>query len=363
METIKVLHVVPNMQAGGLETLLMNIMRNINRDKIQFDFLVHYKERKFYDDEIEQLGGKIYCFSVREDSNFLKYIWQLNKFFKTHKEYKIVHCHMPSVGFLVLLIAKIHGVKVRVAHSHNNSCENTLKGRIKRFLIQFEKYLSTDNFACSNDAGKFLFGNRKFTVLPNAIDLDRFKFNGAKRKQIRNELGIDDDTMVIGHVGRFCEQKNHNKLIDIFYNYQKTNKNSVLVLVGEGELLESIKEKCKNLNIDNKVKFLGIRRDTDFLYSAFDAFVFPSLFEGLGIVLIEAQMSGLKCYTTDVFVSKEALISDRLTYLKQDDKRWDTKIAKDNKYDRINVKFNDNKNNYDIKTLCQRLERFYLKGK
>ena len=363
MEKVKVLHIVPNMQAGGLETFLMNIMRNINREKVQFDFLVHYKERKFYDDEIETLGGKIYRFSVREDSNYLKYICQLNKFFKDHKEYKIIHCHMPSVGFLVLSIAKIHGVKIRIAHSHNNSCENTLKGKIKSFLIRFEKYVSTDNFACSKDAGNFLFGKRKFTVVPNAIVLDKFKFDNEKRKKIRRDLNINNDEIVIGHIGRFCVQKNHDKLIDIFYNYQKKVKNSRLVLVGDGELRELVKEKCVRLNIDDKVIFLGTRKDTDCLYSAFDMFVFPSLFEGLGIVLIEAQMSGLYCFTTYNHVPKEASISDRLIYLKNDDLRWENKLIKNNNYDRINVNFNDNKNNYDIKEVCKKLENFYLRGK
>ena len=357
----RVLHIVPNMQAGGLETFIMNVMRNIDRNKVQFDFLVHYKEKKFYDEEIEKMGGKIYRFTLRDDYNIFKYIYKLNKFFKDHREYKIVHCHMPSVGFIVLFIARINGVKVRIAHSHNINCENNLKGKIKSILIKLEKYQSTKNFACSKEAGKFLFKKDKFEVIPNAIDLDKFCFDEKKRKKIRKELNIKDDEIVVGHIGRFCLQKNHDKLIDVFNEYQK-KCDSVLVLVGEGELLEQIKEKCKRLKIEKKVRFLGVRKDTDYLYSAFDIFVFPSIFEGLGIVLIEAQMSGLYCYAYKNCVPISALISDRLFYLNMDEK-LDLKMIRSCKYNRHNIKFNDNKDNYDIKKLCKKLENFYLKGK
>lgn len=357
---IKILHVVPNMQAGGLETFIMNIMRNIS-DEVEFDFLVHYKEKKFYDDEIERLGGTIYRFSLRDDHNIFKYIGQLNKFFKNHKEYKIIHCHMSSIGFLVFLIAKKNGIKVRIAHSHNINSEKSIKGKVKYFLSRFIRYNSTHNFACSNEAGKYLFGKKKYTIIPNAIDLDKFKFDLNKRKKIRKELKINDDTMVIGHIGRFCKQKNHEKIIEIFNSYQKENPNSVLLLVGEGETLTQVKKQVKELKLDNKVKFLGIRKDTDALYSAFDIFLFPSLFEGLGIVLIEAQMSGLYCYTTDKKVPKAALISDRLTYLDGDknSEMWANELIKENNYDRKNINFNKNKENYDIKQIAKELEKFY----
>lgn len=357
---IKILHVVPNMQAGGLETFIMNIMRNIS-DEVEFDFLVHYKEKKFYDDEIERLGGTIYRFSLRDDHNIFKYIGQLNKFFKNHKEYKIIHCHMPSIGFLIFLIAKKNGIKVRIAHSHHSNCEKNLKGYVKNFLSKFFKYTSTHNFACSQDAGKYLFGKKKYTVIPNAIELDKFKFDVQQRAKIRKELKINDNTMVIGHIGRFCEQKNHDKLIDIFNDYQKINPNSVLLLVGTGETLEKTKNKVASLNLENNVRFLGVRKDTPALYSAFDAFLLPSTSEGLGIVLIEAQMSGLYCYTTDKKVPKAALISDRLTYLDGDknSEMWANELIKENNYDRKNINFNKNKDNYDIKQIAKELEKFY----
>lgn len=357
---IKVLHVVPNMQSGGLETFIMNVMRN-KSDEIEFDFLVHYKERKFYDDEIEKLGGKIYRFSLRDDNNIFKYILELNRFFKEHQEYKIIHCHMESISFLVFLIAKKNNIKIRILHSHNIDCEKNFKGRIKYLLSKLSKYNSTYNLACSKKAGKYLFGKRKFSLINNAIDFKKFRYNLKKRRQIRKELNIKKNTTVIGHIGRFCNQKNHSKVIEIFYEYQKINSDSVLVLVGEGQNLKEMKEKAKKLNILDKVKFLGVRKDTDSLYCAFDVFLFPSLFEGLGIVLIEAQASGLYCYTSKKVVPKEAKISNRLKYIDLDlpSDVWAKKIIKDNNYDRKNMKFTKNKDNYDINKTVRKLEKIY----
>ena len=359
MKSKRILHIVPNMQAGGLESFIMNMMRNIDKEKISFDFLVHYEKECFYDKEIKKLGGKIYRFSLREDGKIIKYIRELNRFFKEHQEYKIIHCHMESIAFIIFLVARHNGVKVRVMHSHNISTEPTLKGRIKFILSRFARLLSTDNFACSNEAGKFLFGKKQYKVIANAIDLDKFKYSKSKRDKIRKELKVNDDIILMGHIGRFCAQKNHTKLIDIFTKYHDNNKNAKLVLVGNGEEKENIINKCKDNGIINDVIILSNRSDTDALYCGFDMFVFPSLFEGLGIVLIEAQMSGLKCYTTKNTVPMEACISDNLKYIDLNDD-WGKFLIKDNKYDRRNIVFNDNKNNYDIKKLVNTMEDFYL---
>lgn len=157
----RILHIVPNMNIGGLETFIMNVYRNIDRDKIQFDFLEHYAEESAYDEEIKSLGGKIYNFTFRNDNNLFKYIKNLNNFFKTHKEYKILHCHMESVGAIVFIIARLHGIKILIGHAHTNSTSNTIKGRIKRFVSKFFKYTTTLNLACSNEAGKYLFRKKK----------------------------------------------------------------------------------------------------------------------------------------------------------------------------------------------------------
>ena len=360
-QPIRILQIVPNMQSGGLETLIMNIYRNINREHIQFDFLVHYKEKKFFDDEIESLGGKIYRFSLRDDNNILKYIYQLNKFYKAHKEYKVIHCHMSSIGFINFFIAKFNGIKFRIAHSHNNSTDKTLKGKIKNLLIRPYKFISTLNFACSNSAGKFLFGNKKFEVVPNAIDIELFKYNIEKRNKVRNALKIGSDTFVVGHVGRFNVQKNHKFIIEIFREIKNNNDNSILILVGSGELENNIKELVKKYKLEDSVIFMGNRADVYELYQCFDCFLFPSLFEGLGITLIEAQISGLKCYTSKDVVAKEAKITDNIEYidLSLTANEWATKILANSSYERIEHSKAAIDNGFDIKMLGKKMENLY----
>lgn len=353
----RVLHVVPNMNVGGLETFIMNVYRNIDRDKIQFDFLEHYIEPSVYDEEIEKLGGKIYHFSLRNDNNIFKYIIELNKFFKEHKEYKIVHCHMESIGTILFLVAKLNGVKIRIGHAHTTSTNNNLKGFVKKIISKPFKYTTTTNFACSFDAGEYLFKNKKYEVIPNAIDIDKFKFDENSRTYLRKELGLEG-YQVIGHVGRMDKAKNQLFLIDIFNEYLKINSKSKLVLVGDGELRDEIIDRIKELNIEDKVLLLGVRKDVNKLYSAFDLFVFPSLFEGLGIVLIEAQVNGLTCLVSDN-IPKITKISNKIKYLSLEDKSsWINEIKKNKKGDH-QVKHNKLVDNYDIKILVKKLEKIY----
>lgn len=354
---IRILHVVPNMQAGGLETLIMNLYRNIDRRKFQFDFLVHYKKECFYDKEIECLGGKIYRFSLREDNNIFKYKKELDNFFKQHKEYKIIHCHMASIGNMVFNVAKKNGVKIRIAHSHNSDTENTLKGLIKGMLIKTFKYTSTYNLACSKKAGEFLFRNKKFEILPNGIDLEKFKFNIQKRNEIREKLNLKEK-FVLGHIGRFCKQKNYDFLLDVFYEVQKVNENSELLLVGTGELEEKIKEKVKKLGISSKVLFLGNRDDVNELYSAMDLFIFPSKFEGLGIVLIEAQASGLLTICSEQ-IPNEVMVSDRIKKIKLEKELWKKEILKNQNKKRYLLEDYNKINDFDIKKVSKRLEEIY----
>lgn len=187
MEPIRVLQVVPNMQAGGLESFIMNIYRHIDRSQVQFDFLVHYRRRCFFDDEIERLGGRIYRLSVREDNNVFKYIRDLKCFFREHSEYRIVHGHMASLASFYLGQAKKGGVPTRILHSHNERTESTAKGRCKWFLSRFSKSYANIHFACSEKAGLYLFGTDDFTVIHNAVDISRFHFEKEVRNQTRQE--------------------------------------------------------------------------------------------------------------------------------------------------------------------------------
>lgn len=357
---IRILHIVPNMQAGGLETLIMNWYRNIDRSKVQFDFLVHYQGKFFYDDEIEQLGGKIYRLSVRDDNNFIKYLHDLDCFFKEHIEYQIIHGHMESLGQFYFKAAKKYGVPVRIAHSHNSATEPTLKGKIKRILAKGFPNFATHCFACSELAGQFMFGKRDFTVIKNAIDLSRFQYDEDIRTTMREGMNINDK-FIIGHVGRFCTQKNHKYLVDVFEEIHKRRENAILLLVGKGELLEEVKFYVTEKGLSEYVQFLGVRNDVNKLYNAMDVFVFPSIFEGLGIVAIEAQESRLMTFCSDV-VPKEANVTSyyKAISLQESPEIWADKICKyADGYEKRDVTEIIRNAGYDIRKSTLILQRFY----
>lgn len=360
---IRILQIVPNMQSGGLENLIMNIYRNIDRNRVQFDFLVHYKEKKFFDDEIEKLGGKIYRFSLRNDNNLIKYIKELNKFYKKHPEYKVIHCHMSSIGFINFLIAKHNKINVRIAHSHNSSTDKTLKGRIKRIMMIPYKYVSTINYACSTEAGRFLYGKKFFEVIPNAIDCDKFKFSIENRTMIRKKYNINDNDILIGHIGRFNVQKNHTFLLEVFKETVKKNNNLKLMLIGDGELMPNVKKYISENNLDDKVIVTGVVADTWKYYSAFDIFVLPSLFEGLPVVGVEAQCSGVKCLFADN-ITRDVVISDVIEYRKLDKEIWEKEFLNFDKKNNLYRKKYKNiveKSNFNITKLANFLEKEYIR--
>ncbi len=357
-EPIRILNFVPNMKAAGVETFIMNVYRNIDRDKVQFDFIVHNKKREFYDDEIESLGGKIYRLSYKDDKNIFKYIKDLNNFFKEHKEYNIVHGHMQSMMPLYLRIAKKHGVKTRIAHSHNNSYEKSVKGFILHILSRFSRFYSTNNYACSTDAGKYLFGKkRKFDVIYNGVNVDKFKFNKKSRQKIRDELNISKDEILIGNVGRIEKQKNQKFLLDVFHKLLDNDVKYRLLIIGTGSLENELKNYAVKLGLENKIIFKkNISNINDYM-CAMDMFCLPSLYEGLGIVLIEAQLSGLKCFATDKTVANETNISNNIYYLPLDKERWINKI--------LNCKLSKNRktvlnDDFNIKNVSTDLEERYL---
>ena len=357
---IRILNIVPNMRAAGIESFIMNVYRNIDRNKVQFDFLVHNKKREFFDDEIESLGGKIYRLSLKDDKNILKYIKDLNCFFKNHQEYKIIHGHMQSMMPLYLYLAKKNNIPVRIAHSHNGNYEKTLKGFILHLFSRFSKFFSTDNWACSEIAGKYLFGEKKFKVIYNGIDIKRFEFNEEVREQKRKELNIDDDIFVIGHIGRFELQKNHEFIIDLFNKICKSKSNVRLLLVGEGTLEEKIRDKTKKLNLENKVLFLGVRKDVNQLYQAMDLFILPSLYEGLPVVGVEAQISGLPCFFSNN-ITREVKISEETFFEKINNS--EIEIWKKNILEKINEN-NDRKrkifdDKFDIKKIVEEICELY----
>lgn len=360
MELVRVLHIVSFMGLGGLETMLMNYYRCIDREKVQFDFLVHRKDIAYYDQEIENMGGKIYRIQRLNPFN-PSYINELNNFFKDHSEYKIVHCHLDCMSSVPLKVAMRNGIPVRIAHCHSNNQDYDLKYLIKmHFKTKIKKY-ATKLFACSVDAGKWTFGTDNFEVFPNAIELKKYKYNVLEREHIREELGLKD-SLVIGHVGRFSPAKNHIFLIDIFSEIVKLDEQAKLLLIGTGTLVEEIRKKVHNLNLDNQVLFLGTRSDVSKLLQAMDAFVFPSLYEGFGIVAIEAQAAALPCIISDK-VSSDCIKTNLVTQISVDESpaTWARKVVDAAKILRCDVYDIVKNSGLDINENARLIEKFYLK--
>lgn len=293
--------------------MLMGMYRNIDRDRLQFDFLVEYEEPQFYDAEIERLGGHVYRTSVREDKNLIKYKRDLRRFFEEHGEYQTVHCHTYTVGDFVLGEAERAGIPIRIAHAHNNSMTRDIKSLPKRFMLSRFANHATDLMACSEEAGHFQFGNEPFKVIKNGIDAEIFRANADVRQQVRNSLGIADGTTLIGNVGRLHEQKNQKFALEVFASMRKARPDAHMLLVGSGPLEEELREHAQSLglsfgNVGSDVILLQNRSDMCRLYQAMDAFLLPSLFEGLGIVAIEAQAAGVPCLCSET-VSRDAAVT------------------------------------------------------
>lgn len=357
---IRILQIVPNMQAGGLETWLMNQYRCIDRTKIQYDFLVHYKKKFFYDDEIYALGGRIYRCSVREDNNLLKYFFFLYHFFKSHPEYKVIHGHMPSFSVFYMGIAKLCGIPVRINHSHNSSYNKTVKGYVEHFLTKFVKWNANYYFACSDLAGKYMYGKSDFTIIHNAVDIDRFRFNIDIRNEVRKDLGIESN-FVLGHIGRFTLQKNHTFLLDIFKDLLFVKKDAVLLLIGTGELEERIRSKAESIGVADHIIFTGLRKDTDRLYQAMDVFVLPSLYEGLPVVGIEAQASGVPLLVSDSVTTEVKLLpTTQFLPINSGTSCWVEALLNLKVSDRSNAYLKVSQEGYGIKEETNRIMKIYI---
>lgn len=365
-EPIRVAHIIGKWLGGGVEAVVMNYYRNIDRSKVQFDFLCDSDSTNIPYDEIEKLGGKVILIPPYQKA--IKYQKELIKIFKENK-YRIVHSHISTMSIFPLRAAKKAGVPVRIAHAHSTSNKKEWKKNIlKQILRPFSKVYATDYMCCSELAGRWLFGNKEYDkgnvyLLNNAIDLDKFKYDKKLRDKKRKELNISEDTLVIGHVGRFVEQKNHRFLIDIFNEVHKENKNSVLLLAGQGPLMDEIKEKVRELKLTENVKFLGQRNDVAELYQGFDVFCLPSLYEGLPVVGVEAQATGLLCIFSDE-MTKETKVLDttRFLSLNTSAKEWTKVLLKDFKaFKRKDTKEEISKNNFNIKIESEKVEKLYEK--
>lgn len=350
---------------GGVEAVVMNYYKNIDRNLIQFDFIFDNDSKNVPTDDIERMGGKIYF--VPRYNEVINYHFSLKKIFET-ENYKIVHSHINTLSIFSLFAAKRAGIPVRIAHSHSTTnTKEKGKNMLKQVLRPFSKLFATDYMTCSELAGRWLFGNAQYDrgnvyLLNNAIDSKKFTFNPEIRAEVRKSLNLRDETFVIGHIGRFVTQKNHAFLIDIFYEIHQKNPDSVLLLAGEGPLMQKIKDKVKEYGVEDSVKFLGQRADVSRLYQAFDVFVLPSLYEGLPVVGVEAQAAGLQCFFSDDMTSEtEILSSTRFLSLKLSSQDWsDIIVFEHSSFDRKNTSEDIRSNGFEIKTEATKLEKKYF---
>lgn len=306
------------MNRGGAETFIMNVFRNIDRTKYEMWFLLS-SEQGDYVSEIRELGGKIFTIGTRHDG--LRYIAKIHAFFKKHsKEIYAVHMHTSSLSSLeILWCAKLAGINKRIIHSHNTNQEGFIHKALHYLNKPLLRFVATDYLACSQVAADWLYAHTGLTdnvkVINNGIDVEKFRFSRKIRESKRKELGISSDTLVLIHVGRFCDVKNHKYLVHLFANLQKTISNSKLILVGRGELQNEIQCLTKNLGIEKDVIFAGLQEDVSPWLQASDVFVMPSLYEGLPVAIVEAQASGISVLCSDN-VSKESKINPNCKFLR-----------------------------------------------
>lgn len=357
---------------GGMESVIMNYYSNINRNKIQFDFLCN-TEIVAYEKEINDLGGKIYRITARSQ-NRKKFKKDMKNFFTEHaNEYFAIWVNVCSLANIdYLKYAKKYGIGKRIIHAHNSqNMDSFLRGLLHRFNKIFINRYATDFWSCSDEASKWFYSKKimnssKYVIIKNAINCDIYKFDEKVRDNYRKQFNIENNEMVIGNVGRMHFQKNHEFIINVFSEINKLVPNSKLFLVGDGPDKEKIEKLVKEYKLQNNIILLGVRNDVNSLMQMFDAFLFPSLFEGLPLAPIEAQVAALPVYLSEGKISDKVIINENLTYfidLDEGANMWANVII--NTYKKNNRKLIDmeliKKSGYDIITEAQKMERILMK--
>jgi len=365
---IRILQVFYGMNCGGAENMIMNIYRNIDREKVQFDFLVHTTKKCYFDDEIEKLGGRIFCIPRFNLVNVVQYKKAIDDFFKKHKgEFSVVHGHIGSSACIYLDVAKKYNI-VTISHAHNaNFSMLSLKNVIYRTLNLKTRIVADHFFACSYIAGVCRYGKKivkqsNFKIIKNAIQLDKYTYSIEKHKKVSEEFGFNNK-FVIGHIGRFDKNKNQTFVVKIFSEILKTKPNSVLMLVGDGKMRSKVEKLVDKLDIASNVIMTGVRSDVNELLQGMDCFVFPSISEGLGIVAIEAECFGIPCFINES-LPQELYINDNVygISLKRSPKEW-AEIILENSNTKIPeaiAKENVKNAGYDISVTAKMLEDFYI---
>lgn len=363
---IRVLMLTTILNRGGLESMVMNYYRHIDRSKVQFDFVVHREQKGAFEDEIIALGGKIYRMMPIRPLTFGKYKKQIAQFLDEHPKYQIIHGHLSELGYFFYKEAAKRQIPVIIAHAHRSKMPLDLKWIMRTlFKYRMRRYL-THYFTCGQEAAVWLYGKNKAKLAitqRNAIETLSFSFHEKNRKRTREEMAIEESTFVVSHVGSFQLSKNHTFLIDVFESLHKQFSNSILILIGDGELRKDIEKKCKELHIEQSVRFLGVRSDVSDLLQASDLLLFPSLFEGLPVTLIEAQCTGIPCLISDC-IPEEVILTDLMTSLSLKDpaESWAKEALriKERIVDRASYPTIIKEKGYDIQKNAEWLQNFYI---
>lgn len=361
---IKILHVIGSLKIGGAENVAMNFVRYLDQQKYQCDYLVFSEEIGEYEEEAIKFGANIIRIPA-PNKGYKNYIKNLKAILKVN-QYDIVHSHTLFNNGITLKVAYDANIKKRISHSHStdSGVKETLKYKIyKNIMKNMIKKYATHMIACGLEAGKYLYGDEEFKkngiVINNGIDAKKYCYSEIKRNRARKELGIKEE-LLIGHVGRFTETKNHSFLLDIFNEVYKDNNNSKLLLIGDGELRTEIEAKIKKLDLQDKVVLTGIRNDVAYLQQAIDVIVFPSLYEGLPVSIVEAQAAGIPCIVSDN-VTTEVKITDCVNFmsLQKSSKEWANKILEFRNIEKKNTVEELILAKYEINSIIEEVAKIY----
>ncbi len=368
----RVLHVTEVLSQAGIESFLMNVYRRIDRNKVQFDFLVLRNENEFFDEEVKELGGVKYWVHSKKKNTLLRILdesKQIEEFLKKHP-YDIVHVHYTTpLRAPYLHAAYVGGASIRIYHSHSAyvSGKSKLKYLIYSYMRKKIQKWGTHFFACSHAASRWMYPNDLLIkgqdiVIPPGLEIDKFKYNNQLREKTRKELGIKDEYVII-HTGRFTEQKNQSFLVNMFSKLKKIEPNSKLLLSGVGPLQEDVKKLAKQLEIENDVIFLDVKPEIYPYLDAADVYVMPSLYEGLPLAAVEAQCSGLPCIMSNL-ITKEVALSENVDFLSLEDsvEKWISSILKYKNHIRRDESITIKNCGYDIDDIAKKMEQFYISG-
>ena len=324
----KILFISQYLNRAGTEAFMMSVFRGIDHSRFQTDFLLYTQKETDYSREVEAAGGKVWRVVCRRESP-IGWYRELYKFFSHHaSEYSAIHFNGNGLTAIApIVLAFIYKIPIRITHAHNSSSKGLHNRILHKLQRGLSRRLTTHHFACSSEAAKWFYGNSNATIIKNGIDISKFKFSPEVREHVREQLGVKPTTTVMGHVGRFQAEKNHTFIVDVFKEYCKLHEDSILLLIGDGDLMESTRQKIHQVGLADKVRLLGERTDVNLLLQAFDLFLMPSTFEGQPFVLIEAQCCGLPCLVSDVINADICLTDNVSRYsLNRSAREWAKKV-------------------------------------